>query len=160
MISRNYLLATAGLMLFAASAAPAQSEPARIIDEGLNRSQVMLTASEMMDGIGPRLTASPNMMRAEDWAIGKFQSYGLTNIHREPFVFGRGWEIISSSATMVTPRRVQMTAIPMAWSPPTEGTIRAEVIVAPMSKREHFAAWRGKLAGKIVMVTLPDTESG
>jgi hypothetical protein len=130
------------------------------MDEGLNRSQVMLTASELMDGIGPRLTASPNLMRAEEWAIAKFRSYGLSNIHREPFAFGRGWEIISSSAVMVTPRRVQMTAIPMAWSPPTDGTIRAEVIVAPMSKREHFAAWHGKLAGKIVMVTLPDTESG
>jgi carboxypeptidase Q len=143
-----------------AAPAMAQSEPARIIDEGLNRSQVMLTASELMDGIGPRLTASPNLARAEEWAIGKFTSYGLTNIHREPFVFGRGWEIVSSSAAMVTPRRVTMTAIPMAWSPPTDGTLRAEVIVAPMSKREHFAKWKGKLAGKIVMVTLPDTQSG
>ena len=160
MISKTRLLATAGFMLFAATPAAAQSTPARIIDEGLNRSQVMLTASEMMDGIGPRLTGSPNMTRAEDWAIGKFQSYGLSNIHREPFLFGRGWEIISSSAVMVTPRRVQMTAIPMAWSPPTDGTIRGEVIVATMTKREHYAAWHGKLAGKIVMVTLPDTESG
>jgi hypothetical protein len=160
MISKTRLLATAGLMFFAAAPVAAQSESARIMDEGLNRSQVMLTASELMDGIGPRLTASPNLMRAEEWAIAKFRSYGLSNIHREPFAFGRGWEIISSSAVMVTPRRVQMTAIPMAWSPPTDGTIRAEVIVAPMSKREHFAAWRGKLAGKIVMVTLPDTESG
>ena len=160
MFSKTRLLVSSGLILFAASAASAQSEPARIIDEGLNRSQVMLTASEMMDGIGPRLTGSPNMTRAENWAIDKFQSYGLINIHREPFLFGRGWEIVSSSAVMVTPRRVQMTAIPMAWSPPTDGTIRAEVIVAPISKREHFAAWHGKLAGKIVMVTLPDTESG
>ncbi|WP_051504071.1 M20/M25/M40 family metallo-hydrolase [Sphingomonas jaspsi] len=142
-----------------ASPALAQSEPARIIDEGLNRSHVMLTASELMDGIGPRLTASPNLARAENWAIGKFTEYGLTNIHREPFAFGRGWEIVSSSATMVTPRRVAMTAIPVAWSPPTDGTLRAEVIVAPMSKREHFAKWKGKLAGKIVMVTLPDTQT-
>ena len=160
MISKTRLLAAASLMLFAATSAAAQSDPARIIDEGLNRSQVMLTASELMDGIGPRLTASPNLTRAEDWAMAKFRSYGLGNIHREPFAFGRGWEIVSSSAIMVTPRRIEMTAIPMAWSPPTDGTIRAEVIVAPMSKREHFAAWKGKLAGKIVMVTLPDTESG
>lgn len=151
----------AGLLAATVVASPvlAQSEPARIIDEGLNRSQVMLTASELMDGIGPRLTGSPAHRRAEDWAIAKFGSYGLTNIHREPFAFGRGWEIVSSSATMVTPRRVAMTAIPMAWSPPTDGTLRAEVIVAPMSKREHFAKWKGKLAGKIVMVTLPDTQS-
>ena len=137
----------------------AQSQPSQIMDEGLNRSQVLQTASEMMDGIGGRLTGSPNMRRAEDWAIAKFQSYGLSNVRREPWEFGRGWEIISSSATMVSPRRVAMTAIPMAWSPPTDGAVTAPIIVAPMSKRENFAAWRGKLAGKIVLVTLPDTWS-
>ena len=41
----------------------------RIIDEGYNRSQVMQTAQEMTDGIGPRLTNSPAMRRAEAWAL-------------------------------------------------------------------------------------------
>ena len=95
MFSKTRLLVSSGLILFAASAASAQSEPARIIDEGLNRSQVMLTASEMMDGIGPRLTGSPNMTRAENWAFENLQSYGLINIHREPVRFGRGWEMVS-----------------------------------------------------------------
>ena len=31
----------------------------------------------------------------------------------------------------------------------------APIIVAPMSKEEHFAEWKGKLAGKIVLVSLP-----
>ena len=150
--------ATALVALVAASGAIAQSgAPARIMDEGLNRSQVMVTASELLDGIGHRLTLSPSMTRAQSWAMGKFRSYGLTNVHQEPFEFGRGWEIISSSARMVEPRPIDMLAIPIAWTPPTNGTVRAPVIVAPISKPEHFAAWRGKLAGKIVLVTLPGT---
>jgi hypothetical protein len=60
---------------------------------------------------------------------------------------------------MVDPRVKEMTAIAVAWSPPTNGTISAPVILAPMSKKEHFEKWRGKLAGKIVMVTLPGEAS-
>lgn len=145
----------AAAMLGSSTFALAQADPARIIDEGLNRSQIMLTASELMDGIGPRLTNSPSHRRAEDWAIAKFQRYGLTNVHREAFEFGRGWEIVDASATMIEPRRVRMTAIPVAWTPPTAGVVRAAVIVAPISKSEHLAAWRGKLDGKIVLLSLP-----
>ena len=64
----------------------------RIIDEGYNRSQVMQTAQEMTDGIGPRLTNSPAMRRAEAWAIGKFEGWGLSNVRRDGFEFGRGWK--------------------------------------------------------------------
>ena len=88
----SYYLAASGLALMAASGASAQSAaPARIIDEGTNRSQVMPTASELMDGIGGRLTNSPSLRRAEDWALAKYRSYGLANVHRDPFDYGRGW---------------------------------------------------------------------
>ncbi|MGZ2411547.1 carboxypeptidase Q [Sphingomonas sp. F9_3S_D5_B_2] len=147
------LLTSAALTASATSAAP--SDTARIIDEGMNRSQVMLNAHELMDGIGPRLTNSPSIRRAEQWATAKLSGYGLANVHKEAFDFGRGWEIVDSTVRMVSPRTITLTAIPIAWSPPTNGTLRAPVIVAPMSGIEHFAAYRGKLAGKIVLVSLP-----
>src|SRR5690349_19758046 len=87
---RLLLLAPAALLgASAGNAAP--GDTARIIDEGMNRSHVMLTAHELMDGIGPRLTSSTNMRKAQGWALAKFQSYGLTNVHREGYRFGRGW---------------------------------------------------------------------
>ena len=147
------LLASAALV---ASAAPAATnDTQRIIDEGMNRSQIPLTAHELMDDIGPRLTISSNMRKAQDWALAKFTGYGLTNVHREGFNFGRGWDIVSSNVRLVSPRPIQLIAIPVAWTPATKGALNAPVIVAPMDRPEHFAAYRGKLAGKIVMVTLP-----
>ena len=141
---------------FAASGAfAATGDTARIIDEGMNRSQVMVTASQLMDGIGARLTNSTSMRRAEDWAVAKFRSYGLSNVHREAFDFGRGWDLLGSSIRMVSPRPLQLTAIPVAWTPPTHGTVRAPIVVAPMEKKEQFAAYHGKLAGKIVLTSLP-----
>jgi hypothetical protein len=147
------LLASA--LVAAAPAAGAGNDTARIIDEGMNRSQVMITAHQLMDDIGPRLTISTNMRKAQDWALAKFQGYGLSNVHREGYRFGRGWDIVDSSVRLVSPRPIKLTAIPVAWTPPTNGTLRAPVVVAPMNLPEHLAAYHGKLAGKIVLISLP-----
>jgi hypothetical protein len=145
---------------FPALAEPDQSPAiAKIIDEGMNRSQVMTTASALMDGIGPRLTNSDNQRKATAWAVALLKSYGLANVHEEPFYFGLGWNLDSYAVSMVAPRVLPLTVIPMAWSPPTAGTLVAPVIVAPMSKEEHFAKWKGKLAGKIVLVSMPGETS-
>lgn len=157
-IFRPFVAALCAASLLTPVAALADASDAQIsaiIDEGLNRSEAMTSASQLMDGIGPRLTNSDNFRRASDWAQGRFTAMGLQNVHREAFDFGLGWNLDSFSATMITPRRVAMTAIPVAWSPPTNGTLRAQVIVAPISKTEHFAQWKGKLAGKIVLVSMP-----
>ena len=145
----------AGALLASSTIAMAQAETARIIDEGMNRSQVMTTAHELIDGIGARLSNSTSMRRAEAWALAEMQGYGLTNVRREGFEFGRGWDLIDSEVRMIAPRPLKLTAIPVAWTPPTNGTLSAPVIVAPISERRHFAAYRGKLAGKIVMISLP-----
>jgi hypothetical protein len=46
----------------------------RIREEGLNRSQVMQTLSYLTDVIGPRLTGSPNLKRANGWTRDKLAS--------------------------------------------------------------------------------------
>lgn len=165
MTARSRVATGVAAIALCATAAPVLAGPAedrliaQLLDEGLNRSDAMETASELMDRIGPRLTNSENHRKAEDWAAAKFASYGLKNIHREPFEFGLGWNLKSYSATMTSPRSLPLTVLPVAWSPATNGTITAPVVVAPMSKVENFDAWKGKLAGKIVLVSLPGESS-
>jgi hypothetical protein len=140
-------------------AAPAFAQPAdmtnRIIDEGLNRSEVMLTAHHLTDRIGGRMTNSPAMREAERWTQQRFREWGLSNVRADPFEFGRGWSIVSSSVRMTAPRLLPLTAIPVAWTPGTNGAISAPIVVAPMKRERDFAAWRGKLSGKIVLVSMP-----
>ncbi len=150
-------LALALLPLQPLHAEASEAQLNQIVDEGLSHSQAMANASQLMDGIGSRLTNSDNYDRAAQWAMGKFTEYGATNVHLEPYDFGLGWNLESWEARMVQPRMIVMRSIPVAWSPPTDGMISAPVILAPMSKKEHFEKWRGKLAGKIVMVSLPGT---
>ncbi|HEX8535674.1 MAG TPA: M20/M25/M40 family metallo-hydrolase [Allosphingosinicella sp.] len=157
------LLTAAALAVLVVSPAAAQDgargQTNLIIDEGFNRSQVMETAAHLTDRIGGRLTNSPQMRAAEAWTQQRFRDWGLTNVHAEPFEFGRGWSIVSSSARMTSPRVVELRAIPIAWTPATSGTVRAPIVVAPMTEEKHFDKWRGKLAGKIVLVSQPGTGS-
>src|ERR1051325_9629990 len=66
----------------------------RIKDEGMNRSQVMQTLGYLSDVIGPRLTASPGMKRANDWTRDTLSKWGLENAHLEAWrTFGRSWTL-------------------------------------------------------------------
>jgi hypothetical protein len=130
-----------------------------IIDQGLNHSQVMQTAAWLTDRIGGRMTNSPQMREAERWSQQQFRDWGLSNVRAEGFEFGRGWSIVRSSARMTAPRPIELRAIPVAWTPSTNGVISAGVVVAPITEVEDFDKWRGKLSGRIVMLSQPDTGS-
>ena len=127
----------------------------RIADAGFNHGEVVDTAAYLADQIGGRMTNSPAMRKAERWTQDKFQGWGLKSVHTEGIAFGRGWWIEASSVRMIAPRPLDLRAIPIAWTPPTSGVLTAPVVVAPIATERDFGEWKGKLAGKIVLVTWP-----
>ena len=128
----------------------------KIADEGFNHAEVVETAAYLADRIGGRMTNSPAMRTAEGWTQGKLKEWGLRNVHAEGFPFGRGWWIESAHVRMVAPRPLELRSIPIAWTPATNGALTAPVIVAPIRTERDFDTWKGKLAGKIVLVTWPE----
>ncbi len=143
------------MSVVAAAAAADTLSIGRIADEGFNHSQVAETAEYLADQIGGRMTNSPSMRTAERWTQEKFKAWGLKNVRTEGFEFGRGWWIESSHVRMLTPRTLELLAIPIAWTPATPGAVSAPVVVAPMTADKDFAEWKDKLKGKIVLVTWP-----
>lgn len=131
----------------------------RIVDAGMNHGQVVETVAYLSDRIGGRMTNSPQMRAAEAWTQEKFKAWGLSNVHPEGFEFGRGWSIDAVAVRMTAPRVLTLRAIPVAWTPATPGAVTAPVIVAPIRRERDFAKWQGKLAGKFVMVSLPNEGS-
>ena len=125
----------------------------KIMDEGFNRSHVMDTLYHLTDVIGPRLTNSPGMRQAADWTRGEFESYGLDNAELEYFPFGRGWSYDTITVHMTAPRRRQLSAMPIAWYPGTDGPLEAEVILAPIESTEDLEKFAGTLEGKIVLIS-------
>jgi hypothetical protein len=144
----------------AGAAAPAAAEPIdyeaiyKIKDEAINRSQVMETLSFLTDVHGPRLTNSPNMRSAGAWAKTRLEGYGLSNVALEAWgPFGRGWVNERMVATMVTPQPFPLLAFPKAWTPGTDGAVKGEVVQAVIEKVEDLEKWKGKLKGRIVLVS-------
>jgi carboxypeptidase Q len=125
----------------------------QIRQEGFRDSKVMDTASTLMDKIGPRLTGSPNMKKANEWTRKQLEDWGLANAHVESWgPFGRGWSYEVSTVRMVSPDVAELLALPVAWSPGTEGTLRAHAVKVKLSEKDDLEKQKGKLAGKIVLV--------
>ncbi len=128
----------------------------KIREEGLQRSQVMDLISFMTDVHGPRLTNSPEMRRACEWARGKLSSWGLENARLEPWgPFGRGWSLEGFTANMVEPSFSPLIAWPKAWSPGTTGVVRGEPVYLDASKDEDLEKYKSRLAGAIVLLSPP-----
>jgi len=130
---------------------------ARIRDEGLNHSHILEYASGLFDGIGARLTGSPDFLKAEQWSQDQFRRMGASDVHTESWGdFGMGWQQIGASLVMTTPGPATFLAQSTPWSPATAGEVSAAVIAVPALKEEKdFDKWKGKLAGKIVLYGTP-----
>jgi carboxypeptidase Q len=121
-------------------------------EEGLQHSHVMETMGYLTDVYGPRLTNSPNIREAGDYAVKTLGSWGLANVREEPWgPFGRGWSNELFEANEIAPRHFPLIAYPKAWTLGTSGAVTAEVVYAKLEKDEDFDAFRGKLKGKFVM---------
>ncbi|HYL93664.1 MAG TPA: M20/M25/M40 family metallo-hydrolase [Alphaproteobacteria bacterium] len=120
--------------------------------EGFRNSKIMELATGLMDQIGARLTGSPNMRRANEWTRDKLTEFGLTNAHLEPWPFGRGWSNEFISVRMVSPDVTPLIGYSKAWTPGTNGAIRANVVRVNIRTPQDTAQYKGKLAGKIILI--------
>jgi carboxypeptidase Q len=149
------VLATAFLTLALAQEKADLAAIWKIKDEGLNRSQVMEILSYLTDVNGPRLTGSPNIRQAQSYAQSKFREWGLENVHTEKFEFGRGWTLKKFSAHMVEPSYSPLIGFPKAWTPGTNGVVRAEAIRVDIETEADLDKYRGKLKGRFVLGQAP-----
>ena len=125
----------------------------RIRYEGFHNSKIMEIASGLMDGIGERLTGSPNMKKANNWTRDELTSFGLVNAHLEPWSpFGRGWANEYINVRMVSPDIAPIIAYAKAWTPGTNGAVKGQVVRVNIRTPQEMEKYRGKLAGKIVLV--------
>jgi len=127
----------------------------KIREEGYTNSQVMDTLSHLTDNIGARLSGSPQKREAEIWTRDKMAAWGLDNAHLESFEFGRGWDASGTTVVMTAPRITELSAVPVAWHPGTNGIIEGEVIHAVIKSPADFEKYKGKLKGKIVALAAP-----
>ena len=151
------------LLLAHALAAPSQGQSiavdtagtGAVLDQALNHSEVMQNLAYLSDMIGPRLSGSPAMKKANDWTMERFKAYGLTS-HLESYVFGVTWERGDASLKLVQPFARGITAHSWAWTAGTGGkTLTGEVIRINGTPGDSLNAYLPKVKGKWLMLNDP-----
>jgi len=126
-----------------------------LIAQAMDHSEVMANLRELSDVIGPRLSGSPAMRRANDWTAARFRSYGLTAT-LEPYTFGVTWERGAASLRLVAPFSRAVTAHSWAWTAGTGGKLlTGPVVLADLSTPDSLAVYKGKVRGAWVLPRAP-----
>jgi carboxypeptidase Q len=126
-----------------------------IVREENENSQLQRLAHELFDVIGPRLVGTPQMEQARDWAIARYNGWGIP-AHSEKWGEWRGWERGISHIDMIYPRVKTLEGTQLAWSPGMgQHTITAELIILPdLADSLAFQQWLPNVKGKFVMVSM------
>jgi hypothetical protein len=127
-----------------------------LISEGMQRSRAPEDLRHLTDIIGPRLTGSPGMRRAVEWAARKLTEYGMDSVAREPFPFGVTWERGPLTVRLLLPHERWLSAASWAWTPGTNGPRAGDVVHVDATTRADFdRRFAGKLRGAWVMLSQP-----
>ena len=129
----------------------------KIKQEGLKYSQIEELAFGLTDLTGPRLTGSTGQARGNEWAKKKMEELGFQNVRIEAASeFDKpGWDNLKTYAAMTAPYYANFACNPVAWTGSTKGAVKGEVVYVDIKAESDLDKYKGKLAGKIVL--LPST---
>ena len=130
----------------------------KIKAEEMQHGQVMEIMSWLSDVYGPRLTWSPNLTRAKDWAVKQMNSWGLANVHTEAWNNppGLGWENERFSFMATSPMPFIIEGVPRAWSASTKGTATGSAVLVDVGCSDELEQmYDGKLHNAFVLAAPP-----
>jgi hypothetical protein len=123
----------------------------KIREEGLAHSHIMEYAAALTDGIGPRLTGSPNLKKANEWTRDQFTAMGCANAHLEDWgEFGMGWRQLNTWVRMSAPDTAVFIAQALPWSASSNGPKGGQAVWIDAKEEKDLEKYKGKLAGKII----------
>lgn len=129
-----------------------------ILDEIKSKNEIMKNLEYLSDTIGPRLTGSKQLERANEWTAAKMKEYGLTNVRLEPWEIPIGWERGPAYMTVVEPEtKVHFPVASVGWTPGTNGKVTGPVVLLRLRNKDDFAKYKGKLKNAIIITSQPAT---
>ncbi|MBS0611568.1 MAG: hypothetical protein JSS24_00165, partial [Proteobacteria bacterium] len=152
------LLACSGIASAAQSATPA-SPPASastlIIGRALSPSPLAEDLRRLTDEVGGRMTGTPAMARAIDWALNAFKAAGV-DAHAETYMLPLTWSEGATRLEIVGPVAFPITVVSEGWSAPTPaGGIEAELVHVGDGSEADFARLGVRIRGAILLADMP-----
>lgn len=128
-----------------------------IWNEAMNNSALEPMAQALLDSIGPRLTASPSMERAQDWAVQQLRGWGV-DAQLEEYGTWESWDRGPSHVDLISPRVRSLEGRILAWSPGTGGQpVEGGVAYLPqIGSPADWQSFLGTVGGKWVMMSYPE----
>lgn len=127
-----------------------------LLNEVKTKTEVMKNLEYLSDTIGPRLTGSKQLERANEWTAAKMKEYGLENVKLEPWEIPIGWERGPALLTVVEPdTKVRCPMAAVGWTPGTNGKVTGDVVLLQLQSKADFEKYKGKLKNAIVITSPP-----
>jgi len=112
------------------------------LDENLRR---------LTDEVGGRVTGSPEMAKAVDWAVAAFRVEGI-DVHTEKYTLPLTWSEGETHLELLEPVRFPIRLVAEGWSPPTPaGGIEAKLVDIGYAAEQDFARAGGAAKGAILL---------
>lgn len=135
----------------AAQSTPDTAGAGALIAQAMDHSEVMTNLQHLTDVIGPRLSGSAAMRRANDWTAERFRAYGLSAA-LEPYTFGVTWRRGVATMRITSPFERAVTAHSWAWTAGTAGKpVAGPVMIADLTTPDSLAAYKSKVRGAWVL---------
>jgi carboxypeptidase Q len=127
-----------------------------ITEEGRERSGLEPMARALLDSIGPRLAGTPEYDAAAEWVADRYREWGI-EVRMDSVGTWRGWDQGFTHVDLLEPRRRTLEAIPMAYSPGTDGIVEGRVVAIPDGLTEaDVESWLAGLEGAFVLAMPPE----
>jgi carboxypeptidase Q len=124
--------------------------------EATGNSQVEELAQVLLDSIGPRLTGTPGMTRAGEWAVARYRAWGI-DARNEQYGSWDGWRRGITHVDLLEPRVRTLSATMLAWSAGTGGPRTGEAVLFPqLSGRSELQRWLAGASGKVLLLDAPE----
>jgi carboxypeptidase Q len=141
----------------AAGCSPTESScaaaAAKILPQVMGSSPMAENLRQLTDEIGGRVTGTPEMAKAIDWAVAAFRAAGV-DVHTEKYKFPVTWSEGETRLEILGPEKFQVRLVAEGWSPPTPaGGIEANVVDVGPGAADDFAQAGGAVKGAILLVS-------
>jgi len=136
----------------AADASSCAQAAAKITPIIMGASPLEENLRRLTDEIGGRVTGSPQMAQAVDWAVGAFRAAGV-DVHTEKYMLPNAWSEGDTRLEVLSPATFPVSLVSLGLSPATPpGGIEAPLVFIGDGSEEEFAQAGASVKGAILLV--------
>ena len=124
---------------------------AKILPQVMGPSPMAENLRRLTDEVGGRVTGSPEMAKAVDWALAAFRAAGI-EAHTEKYTLPVTWSEGDTRLELLGPVKFPVRLTAVGWSPATPaGGVEANLVDIGYGTPEDFARAGGSVKGAILL---------